>query len=241
MGSAYHYDEQDTNDDPRCNLVQPDGRLQASHSVGLIYVYPHGPQLKKGHPEYNVTAIHQRSKRLSALEVRDTFENRMGWTAQETVVLIGGGHTLGRAHGNCASKPDSMSDCKGIYTSTAGYEGAWTRTPSTWNYDYFDALLNEEWAASKSPDGFDQWNVADSNSKFAHTFRLTADVSLAADPVYRRWAIHYHRHPDLFDRDYANAWYKLVHRSGGHPHEDDLEKDAGKCTSFDFVNFPAHV
>lgn len=237
--SAFHYDEQDPKDDPRCNLVQPSGRLQASHSVGLIYVYPHGPQLKRNNPEFNATAAHQRSPRLSALEVRDTFENRMGWTAQETVVLIGGGHTLGRAHGNCASKPGP--DCKGVNTSTAGYEGPWTRTPSKWNYDFFDAILNEDWVASKSPDGEDQWNTASPNSKYAKTFKLTSDLSLAVDPIYRAWAVHYQKNPDLFDKDYADAWYKLVHRSGGHPHEDDLEKDAGKCTFFDFVNAAQYV
>jgi len=233
------FDEQDPTDDPRCNLVQPDGRLQASHSVGLIYVYPHGPQLKKDHPEYNATAVHQRSPRLSALEVRDTFENRMGWTAQETVVLIGGGHTLGRSHGNCRSDPDD--ECKGKYTLSAGYEGPWTRTPSRWNHDFFDSILNEDWVASKSPDGFDQWNTANSNSKYAKTFKLTSDLSLAHDPVYREWALHYLQNPDQFDRDYADAWYKLVHRSGAHPHEDDLEKDAGKCTSFYFVNDAKYV
>lgn len=239
--SAFHYDEQDPEDDPRCNLEQPGGRQQASHSVGLIYVYPHGPQLKWKNPEFNATAAHQRSPRLSALEVRDTFENRMGWTAQETVVLIGGGHTLGRSHGNCASKPDSVADCKGVHTSTAGYEGPWTRTPSNWNYDFFDSILNEDWVATKSPDGFDQWNTASPNSKYAKTFKLTSDLSLAVDPIYREWVVHYQKNPDLFDKDYADAWYKLVHRSGGHPHEDDLEKDAGKCTSFDFVSAAQYV
>jgi len=239
--SAFHYDEQDPTDDPRCNLVQPDGRLQASHSVGLIYVYPHGPQLKKNNPEYNASAVHQRSQRLSALEVRDTFENRMGWTAQETVALIGGGHTLGRGHGNCASKPATVTECKGAYTSTAGYEGPWTRTPSSWNYDFFDSILNDDWVASKSPDGLDQWNTASPNSKYAKTFKLTSDLALAADPVYREWVIHYNNNPEQFDKDYADAWYKLVHRSGGHPHEDDLEKDAGKCTAFEFVNAAEYV
>merc|ERR1712216_1002427 len=119
----FHWPDQDTSDDPRCNLTQADGRLQASHSVGLIYVYPHGPQLKKGSKQYDASQKHQRSPSLSAEEVRDTFTNRMGWTDQETVALVGGGHTLGRAHGNCPSNPSKEPDsCKGEYTTTAGYE-----------------------------------------------------------------------------------------------------------------------
>jgi len=90
-GTSFHWSEQDITDDPRCNQTQADGRIQASHSVGLIYVYPHGPQLKAEHPEFVGGDVHQRSARLSALEVRDTFSDRMGWTDQETVALIGGG------------------------------------------------------------------------------------------------------------------------------------------------------
>merc|ERR1739845_319678 len=87
----------------RRSQVQSDAgkKQQASHSVGLIYVYPEGPQLKKSHPDYNPEKVHNRSPKLSALEVRDTFKERMGWTDRETVALIGGGHTLGRMHGNC--------------------------------------------------------------------------------------------------------------------------------------------
>jgi len=101
--------------------------------------------------------------------------------------------------------------------------------------------LDGDWVASKSPDGFDQWNTASPDSKYAKTFKLTSDLSLTADPVYREWVMHYYKNPDQFDKDYADAWYKLVHRSGGHPHEDDLENDAHKCTSFDFVNAAQYV
>lgn len=231
---SFHWDEQDKNDDPRCNLTQVGGRLQASHSVGLIYVYPHGPQLKKAHPEYDASQVHQRSARLSAEEVRDTFKNRMGWTDQETVALVGGGHTLGRAHGNCPSKPEG-AECKGEYTTTAGYEGIWTRTPSQWNYDYFKAMFDTEWVPSKSPEGNDQWRTADSESPWAKTFRLTADMALVNDPVYKQWAKKYNDDHALFDNDFANAWFKLNHRSQRHPNENDLERDANKCTTFDFV------
>ena len=106
----------------------------------------------------------------------------MGWTDQETVALVGGGHTLGRAHGNCpnAGMFDSCVsslhkqpaaavipgpfltarlDCQnGAFTTTAGYEGIWTRTPSKWNYDYFTSL-EEEWIPTKSPEGNDQWGT----------------------------------------------------------------------------------
>ena len=140
---SFHWDEQDTTDDARCKLEQSDGRLQASHSVGLIYVFPHGPQLKSDQPDYNGSLKHQRSPRLSAEEVRDTFNKRMGWTDQETVALVGGGHTLGRAHGACAQLHGAGS-CKGKYTTTAGYEGVWTRTPSQWNYDFFGGLFESE-------------------------------------------------------------------------------------------------
>ena len=140
---SFHWDEQDTTDDARCKLEQSDGRLQASHSVGLIYVFPHGPQLKSDQPDYDGSLKHQRSPRLSAEEVRDTFNKRMGWTDQETVALVGGGHTLGRAHGACAQLHGAGS-CKGKYTTTAGYEGVWTRTPSQWNYDFFGGLFESE-------------------------------------------------------------------------------------------------
>lgn len=236
----FHWDEQDTSDDRRCKLNQSNGRLQASHSVGLIYVWPHGPQLKKDHPEYDASLAHQRSSRLSAEEVRDTFKTRMGWTDRETVALVGGGHTLGRAHGNCANLKGDGS-CTGKYTTTAGYEGAWTRTPSKWNYDYFAGLFESEWVPSKSPEGNDQWEAKDTSSPHAKTFRLTADLAMIADPKYKEWAQKYHEDHALFDGDFADAWFKLMHRSGAHPQDDDLEKDANTCTSFDFVQRKAEL
>jgi len=86
----FRWPEQDDADHFLCNLTQTNFRLQASHSVGLIYVFPEGPQLKSTQQE---KWVHNRSPRLSALEVRDTFKGRMGWTDRETVALIGGGHT----------------------------------------------------------------------------------------------------------------------------------------------------
>lgn len=231
----FRWPDQDPDDHFRCNMTQPDGRFQGSHSVGLIYVYPEGPQLKRGVAGFDATQVHQRSQSLSALEVRDTF-TRMGWTDQETVALIGGGHTLGRMHGNCAANTNPQEQpCIGEFTSTSGFNGAWTRTPSQWNYDYFEAMLKYKWMAAKSPDGQDQWGP-DSNNPFVGTYRLTADLALVTDKAYKKWALKYDSDHDLFDNDWADAWFKLTHRSGAHPNENDLEKDANKCTSFEFLS-----
>jgi catalase (peroxidase I) len=264
--TSFHWPEQDESDNARCNLTQDTGRLQASHSVGLIYVYPEGPQLKKTDSDYNRKWVHNRSPRLSALEVRDTFANRMGWTDRETVALIGGGHTLGRTHGNCnlagtkwaktpynnegpnfeavpgTGRGPTDGTCgvgpqagMGPNTVSSGFDGAWTRTPSQWSYDYFEALIAETWEPVKSPYGNDQWWTKARNSTFSSTRRLTADMSLVADETYKKIASEYLTNHELFDSEFAAAWYKLVHRSADHPHEDDLEKDAGVCTSFEFL------
>jgi len=265
--NSFHWQEQNETDNARCNLTQDNGRLQASHSVGLIYVYPEGPQLKRSDASYNPKWVHNRSPRLSALEVRDTFNMRMGWTDRETVALIGGGHTLGRTHGNCnladtkwAEKPYNSEGPNfeavpgsgrgptdgtcgagaeagfGPNTVSSGFDGAWTRTPSQWSYDYFEGLFKETWEPVKSPYGNDQWWTKARNSTFSSTRRLTADMSLVADTTYRQIAAEYQADHAAFDSDFANAWYKLVHRSADHPSENDLEKDAGVCTNFEFLN-----
>merc|ERR1712232_1017437 len=262
----WRWPEQDETDHFQCNLTQGN-RLQASHSVGLIYVYPEGPQLKDSHPEFNPKWVHNRSPKLSALEVRDTFKERMGWTDRETVALVGGGHTLGRTHGNCnladtkwASKPynnegphfeavpnsgrgPTDGTCGagpeaglGQNTVSSGFDGPWTRTPSKWNYDYFKAMLHEAWEPVKSAYGNDQWWTTNRASEYSHTRRLTADVALATDEIYKTIAMEYAHDHKKFDSDFADAWYKLVHRSADHPHEDDLEKDAGMCTHFEFLD-----
>jgi len=198
--------------------------------------------------------------------VRDTFKERMGWTDRETVALVGGGHTLGRTHGNCnlasskwASKaynnegpyfeavPNSGrgptdGTCGtgpeaglGSNTVSSGFDGPWTRTPSKWNYDYFDALLHEDWEPVKSASGNDQWWTSDRSSKYNNTRRLTADLALKSDPYYSYFAKLFARDHESFDLIFADAWYKLVHRSADHPDKDDLEKDAGVCTHFEFL------
>lgn len=263
----FRWPEQSETDHFQCNMTQADGRHQASHSVGLIYVFPEGPELKSSAPGYDPTAVHNRSPKLSALEVRDVFSGRMGWTDQETVALIGGGHTLGRNHGNCNLTGTKWADhpfnsvgpffeavpgsgrgptdgtCGhglqaglGPNTVTSGFEGPWTRTPSRWNYDFFEATLSEDWVPTKSPFGADQWRTRDQNSKFANTRRLTTDVALAKDSEYMKIASTYRHDHAKFDSDFAHAWFKLMHRSGEHPHEKDLEQDAGICTNFEFVS-----
>jgi len=262
----FRWPEQDESDHFLCNVTQANGRFQASHSVGLIYVFPEGPQLKSDDPNYNPEWVHNRSPSLSALEVRDTFKERMGWTDRETVALIGGGHTLGRTHGNCdlsgtqwAAEPfngvgpyfeavpnsgrgPTDGTCGsgenaglGPNTVSSGFEGAWTRTPSQWNYDFFEAMLDEAWEPVKSPFGNDQWWTVDRSSKFANTRRLTADLSIVTDETFEAIAREYAYDHNGFDSDFADAWFKLVHRSADHPHQDDLEKDANFCTYFDFV------
>jgi len=264
----FRWPEQDESDHFLCNLTQPNFGMQASHSAGLIYVFPDGPQLKRTSPDFNPSWVHNRSPRLSALEVRDTFKERMGWTDRETVALIGGGHTLGRTHGNCnlaGSKWDRQPPYNeegpyfeavpgsgrgptdgtcgtgplaglGPNTVSSGFDGAWTRTPSKWNYDFFNATLSERWEPVKSPFGADQWWTADRKSNYANTRRLTSDVSLAADGTYRRIAQEYLNDHAKFDSNFADAWFKLVHRSADHPHQDDLERDVRFCTHFEFLH-----
>merc|ERR1712232_1410949 len=268
----WRWPEQNETDHFQCNVTQGN-RLQASHSVGLIYVYPEGPQLKSTHPEFNPRWVHNRSPKLSALEVRDTFHRRMGWTDRETVALIGGGHSLGRMHGNCAlgNKADVEWDLgeknkeapyaevgpffeayprsgrgptdglcgtgplagAGPNTVSSGFDGPWTTTPSKWSYDYFAGSLHDYWEPMTSRSGNDQWwpvDVARRSGKSSNTRRLTSDLALVTDPEYKKIAEEFEQNHDLFDKEFADAWFKLMHRSGAHPNADDLEKDAGKCT-----------
>eukprot|EP00928_Gymnodinium_smaydae_P041601 TRINITY_DN28132_c0_g1_i1.p1 TRINITY_DN28132_c0_g1~~TRINITY_DN28132_c0_g1_i1.p1 ORF type:complete len:505 (+),score=56.69 TRINITY_DN28132_c0_g1_i1:46-1560(+) len=262
----FRWPEQDENDSVRCNLTQPDGRLIAGHAVGMIYVYPEGPQLKSNVVGFNSTFVHNRSPKLSALEIRDVFEQRMGWSARETVALIGGGHTLGRTHGGCdmsgtkwaqnpynsvgpyfeaipgSGRGPTDGTCGigpqaglGANTVSSGFDGPWTRTPSKWNYDFFQAMISEDWVPTKSPFGKDQWWTKDRSSAYANTRRLTTDLALMADDTYRQIATEYANDHHKFDEDFTDAWFKLMHRSENHPHEDDLEKDAGVCTNFEFL------
>merc|ERR1719188_2005855 len=135
----------------------------------------------------------------------------MGWTDRETVAIIGGGHTLGRMHGNCPD--DGTTHCKGEHTMTSGFEGAWTRTPSKWNHDYFKEMFNREWEPTQSPAGADQWRTVKRTGPHSHTYRLTSNMALVTDPIYKPIAREFARNPKTFEDEYADAWYKLVHRS----------------------------
>jgi len=97
-------------------------------------------------------------------------------------------------------------------------------------------MFVETWEPTRSESGNDQWWTADRNSTYADTMRLTSDLALVEDETYRELATAYRLDHALFDSEFAAAWYKLVHRSEDHPHEDDLEKDAGICTQFEFVS-----
>jgi catalase-peroxidase len=203
--------------------------LAAVH-MGLIYVNPEGPD---GNPD----------PQASAYDIRDTFA-RMAMNDEETVALVAGGHTFGKAHG--AGDPtlvgpepeaapieqmgfgwtNAFESGKGVHTTTSGIEGAWTPTPITWDMSYFDTLLNNEWELTKSPAGAHQWKPAknaladavpdahDSSRKHA-PMMTTADMALRTDPDYLRISKHFHANPDVFADAYARAWFKLTHRDMG--------------------------
>jgi len=244
--------EQDPKDTHfQCTLDQPKDRKQASHSVGLIYVYPEGPSWSPDSPNYKPishTWVHNRSPQLSALEVRDTFKNRMGWTDRQTVALVAGGHTLGKTHGACKTAttigpffedhPHSGGGTcrtgRGVDTISSGFEGPWTTTPTRWNYEYLHALLTEEWIPAKSNFGNDQWRTKNHDSPYKTTMRLTSDMALKFDSIYKPIAQEFNSNHTLFDSEFAEAWRMLVHRSLDHPDVDDLEKEFNKCTDFNF-------
>ena len=208
-------------------LENPLGAVQ----MGLIYVNPQGPN---GNPD----------PLKSAVDVRETF-GRMAMNDEETVALVAGGHTFGKAHG--AADPDmyvgiepagasieeqsqgwknSFGTGVGDDTITSGIEGAWTPNPTKWDNDYFNVLLGYDWELTKSPAGAHQWTpTAASNAKQApaagnasKTQRLmmtTADMALKFDPIYAPISKRFHENPDEFADAFARAWFKLTHRDMG--------------------------
>ena len=208
-------------------LEQPLAAVQ----MGLIYVNPEGPN---GNPD----------PVLAAHDIRETFA-RMAMNDEETVALCAGGHTLGKTHG--AADPDKYvgpapagapieeqsKGWKNSYgtgnagdTITSGLEGAWTTTPSKWNYNYFENLFGFEWELTKSPAGAHQWrpkngagagSVPDAHdpSKSHQPFMLTTDLSLRFDPIYEKISRRFHDNPAEFDDAFARAWFKLTHRDMG--------------------------
>ena len=207
-------------------LENPLGAVQ----MGLIYVNPEGPN---GNPD----------PLASARDIRETFA-RMAMNDEETVALVAGGHTFGKAHG--AGDPDlvgpepegapieqmglgwknSFGTGKGVDTTTSGLEGAWTPTPITWDNSYFDTLFGYEWELTESPAGAKQWTPTDpaagdtvpdahDPSRTHAPMMSTADMALRMDPVYEPISRRFHENPEEFADAYARAWFKLLHRDMG--------------------------
>ncbi len=210
-----------------------DGKLQenlGATMMGLIYVNPEGPN---GKPD----------PMASAQRIRTAFA-RMAMNDEETVALIAGGHTLGKAHGaapgkNLGPEPEAApveqmglgwknahGTGKGADTITSGLEGAWTYSPIKWSHDYFEILHENEWELTKSPAGAKQWSpknpsqmVRDAHdpNKEHKTMMLTTDLALITDPEYKKISKRFLDDPKAFEAAFARAWYKLTHRDLG-PH-----------------------
>ena len=207
-------------------LANPLGAVQ----MGLIYVNPEGPN---GNPD----------PLASARDIRETF-GRMAMNDEETVALVAGGHTFGKAHG--AADPDqhigrepeganieqmglgwsnSFGSGRGGDTITSGLEGAWTPNPTQWDNGYFDTLFGHEWKLAKSPAGAVQWEPVDdagavvpdahSSDTSNRPMMLTTDIALREDPIYAPISKHFHENPDAFADAFAKAWFKLTHRDMG--------------------------
>ena len=208
-------------------LENPLGAVQ----MGLIYVNPEGPN---GKPD----------PLASAIDIRETF-GRMAMNDEETVALVAGGHTFGKAHG--AADPGEYVGAEpagasieeqglgwknkfgsgvGDDTITSGIEGAWTPNPIQWDNDYFDVLLGYDWELTKSPAGAYQWTptaasnarkapMAHDSSKTQALMMTTADMALKMDPIYAPISKSFYENPDKFADAFARAWYKLTHRDMG--------------------------
>ena len=210
-----------------------DRRLEnplAAVQMGLIYVNPEGPD---GKPD----------PLAAARDIRETF-GRMAMNDEETVALIAGGHTFGKAHGaasadNVGPAPEAAGieeqglgwkngfrTGKGADTITSGLEGAWTATPTTWSNGYFEHLFGYEWELMKSPAEAWQWTPkeksaegtvpdAHDDAKSHPPMMFTTDLALRMDPQYAPIAKRFHEHPEQFQKAFAKAWYKLTHRDMG--------------------------
>ena len=209
------------------DLENPLGAVQ----MGLIYVNPEGPN---GTPDPLAAAV----------DIRETCA-RMAMNDEETVALIAGGHTFGKAHG--AADPDehvgpepegasleeqglgwrnSFGRGSGGDTITSGLEGAWTTDPVKWDNNYFDNLFSYDWELTKSPAGASQWTPKDESaqgsvpdahdsSKQHAPMMFTTDIALKMDPIYGPISKRFHENPEAFADAFAKAWYKLTHRDMG--------------------------
>ncbi|WP_170419645.1 catalase/peroxidase HPI [Ruegeria arenilitoris] len=202
----------------------------AAVQMGLIYVNPEGPD---GEPD--VLA--------SGRDIRDTFA-RMAMNDEETVALVAGGHTFGKAHGAgdpalVGPEPEAapieemgfgwinkFGTGKGDDTTTSGIEGAWTANPIKWDNGYFDLLFGYDWNLTKSPAGAWIWEpvgvkeedmapAAHDPSKKVKTMMTTADMAMRMDPIYGPISKRFHENPDEFADAFARAWFKLTHRDIG--------------------------
>ena len=208
-------------------LDNPLGAVQ----MGLIYVNPEGPNSRP-------------DPIAAARDIRETFA-RMAMNDEETVALIAGGHTFGKAHG--AAEPstyvgpepegagiedqglgwvNTFGSGKGPHTITSGLEGAWTTNPVKWDNNYFDNLFGYDWELTKSPAGAHQWTpkngsgagtVPDAHdpSKKHAPMMFTTDLALKLDPSYHKISKHFHENPREFADAFAKAWFKLTHRDMG--------------------------
>ncbi|OIJ09365.1 catalase/peroxidase HPI [Anaerobacillus arseniciselenatis] len=202
----------------------------AAVQMGLIYVNPEGPN---GNPD----------PLASAQDIRETF-SRMGMNDEETVALVAGGHTFGKAHGAgdaslVGPEPEaapieeqglgwisSHGSGKGRDTITSGIEGAWTANPTQWDNGYFDLLFGYQWWLTKSPAGAFQWLAVNPDEKDlapdaedpsvkVPTMMTTADMALRYDPEYEKISRRFHENPEEFADAFARAWFKLLHRDMG--------------------------
>jgi len=202
----------------------------AAVQMGLIYVNPEGPN---GRPD----------PVAAARDIRETFR-RMGMNDEETVALIVGGHTFGKAHGAgdpslVGPEPEAApieaqglgwiskyGTGKGPDTITSGLEVTWTSTPTRWSNEFLANLFEYDWELTKSPAGAWQWRPKDGAnvrtvpdahdpSKRRAPGMLTTDLALRFDPVYEKIARHFYEHPDELATAFARAWFKLTHRDMG--------------------------
>jgi catalase-peroxidase len=202
----------------------------AAVQMGLIYVNPEGPN---GHPD----------PLASARDIRETFA-RMAMNDEETVALVAGGHTFGKAHGAGAThhvgpEPEgaaldaqglgwisTFGSGKGGNAITSGIEGAWKPNPTRWDNGYFDTLFGYEWELTQSPAGAQQWKpkgnagadtVVDAHdpAKRHAPMMTTADLALRFDPAYEKISRRFHANPQAFADAFARAWFKLTHRDMG--------------------------
>ena len=202
----------------------------AAVQMGLIYVNPEGPD---GNPD----------PLASAHDIRETF-SRMAMNDEETVALVAGGHTFGKAHG--AGNPELVGlepegapieqmglgwkndhgSGVGSDATTSGIEEAWTSNPTQWDNGYFDLLLNYDWKLTKSPAGAHIWHAIDQKEEHmapdaedpsvkVPTMMTTADMAMKLDPEYKLISEDYYKNPEKLSENFAKAWFKLLHRDMG--------------------------